>query len=328
MYTPRLSFRPPPLALLAAAGLVGTLLLTTSVLTTSGCQDACSAPVATTRCAGLDLQLCSPGGGTWEDRGLCGSTCTSQSCPAGPVSKCITNEQGTSFCAASPTPIPECENGASTTCWLNDVVRCDSSGYVESVLMPCGSLTCANSTFDGGAFCAASATPVPECESRTATACWQNQVTICDPTGYARSVVQACGDLTCVDTPGCGPLCVLDAGPNPFCTPTTASVCVDGTPTDCQCGYGVATHPSCGSADLCQTAPLPAGLDAGVGLDGAPWTGAFCTLSPTPIAGCPSTGTYTICAGSTLVQCNAGWATAETLCPGECHAYGGVGFCG
>jgi hypothetical protein len=328
MYLRKLSARPSLLALLSAAALTGALLLTTSVLTTSGCnpQDGCSVDFGTTRCAGLDLQQCSRGyddSGEWDDLGLCGASCTSDSCPAGPVSVCVTNQQGMGFCAISPTPVPECASGTPTTCWLNDVVNCDTTGYVASVVSPCGNLTCANSTFDGGAFCAASTAPVPECSTGVSRACWQNQVVACDPTGYVQSIVQPCRDLTCVDTPGCGPLCVLAGGPNPLCSPTTASVCVNGTPTHCQCGYGVGTDPPCGSSDLCQTAPLPAGGSA----DAGP-TGAFCVVSSTPIPGCPSMGTYTICLGSTLVQCNAGWATSETPCPGECHAYGGVGSCG
>ena len=81
----------------------------------------------------------------------------------------------------------------------------------STLVSPCGSLHCANSTFDDGAFCAASTAPIPECSTGVSTACWQNQVVACDPTGYVQSVVQPCGDRTCVDTPDCGPLCVLDA---------------------------------------------------------------------------------------------------------------------
>jgi hypothetical protein len=333
MYLRKLSARPPLLALLGAAALLGALLLTTGVLTTSGCnpQDDCAEAIGTTRCAGKDLQRCSQSydeSGEWDDLGLCGSSCTSESCPAGSVSLCVTNQQGMGFCAISSTPVPECASGTTTSCWLNDVVLCDTSGYVTSVVSTCGSSTCANSTFDVS-FCAASTAPIPECGAGVSTACWHNQVVACDPTGYVKSVIQPCGELTCVDTPGCGPLCALDAGPNPLCSPTTASVCVDGTPTHCQCGYSVGTDLRCGSADLCQTAPLPAGGYADAGLDpGTPRTGAFCIVSSTPIPGCPSTGTYTICLGATLVQCNAGWATAETPCTGECHAYGGVGSCG
>jgi hypothetical protein len=102
--------------------------------------------------------------------------------------------------------------------------------------------------------------------------------------------------------------------------PAPVPECSTGVSTACWQNQVVAGDPT-----GYETAPLPAGAYGDAGLDpGTPETGAFCVVSTTPIAGCPSTGTYTICLGSTLVQCNAGWATAETPCPGECHAYGGA----
>jgi hypothetical protein len=299
----------------------------------SGCDDTCRPGVDTTRCAGLELQVCTGREGYWEDEHLCGTPCPDGVCPLGasPVSACVTNARGVGFCPLSSAPVPACSGGAATACWGNDIVSCDATGYVASRVQSCGALHCIDA--DGGPFCALTDEPVPGCAHQVSTGCWQNQVVACAPSGHALSSLESCGDRQCVDTPGCGPLCVIDPQPNPQCTPGTASVCVGGVPTDCQCGYGIATHAPCAEADFCQTALVPMSWDAGADAgDSALWiggeSGAFCALAAQRNPNCRPGRLDVVCEGQTLVECNDGWELQRTDCPGECHAYGGSGFCG
>jgi hypothetical protein len=235
---------------------------------------------------------------------------------SGPGDECVSGESA-------------CDGGVQLTCIAFSTGR-RSSRLAWSPQACTGACVTNNS---GVATCQLSSAPVPECAGHVVNACLRNQIVQCSPDGYATAVVTDCGSRLCVDSPGCGPICVASLTPEPQCTPTTASVCNGAVPTDCLCGYPTGVHPACASADLCKTSLPSTGADGGVPAasdagGAATMSVAFCAVRPDRNPNCRLGMDDMVCDGNVLVRCHDGWEIDRSTCQGECHAYGGVGFCG
>jgi hypothetical protein len=160
---------------------------------------------------------------------------------------------------------------------------------------PCSG-ACVADKASGGAFCATSATPIPECQ-KDGDICYHGAAATCRAGYLERS--KPCSGACVLDADSA--FCAESSGPVPECQ-QNGLACVHGAIGTCRAGYlesskACATGSTCAAAGSC---------------------GPLCVLDATPDASCPPpTGadqTSSYCSGNTQVACRCGYTVARVDC--------------
>ncbi len=265
-------------------GALRLLALLVAAAGAAGCNEQCGPA----RCDGNNLQTCSLEGNdagryaSWQST-PCSGACVPDTAP------------GNAFCAASATPIPECQQDGDI-CYHGAAATC-RAGYLETAMACSGA--CVLSA--GTAFCAESSAPVPECQ-QDGLACYHGAIGTCRA-GYLESSQACATGSTCAAAGSCGPICVLSTTPDPSCPPPSganqrSSYCNGNTQVSCQCGYTVRSN-DCGT-----------GFCIAVGSDSS------CALSSTrdPRCGNPPSAVSAFCDASMIWSCWNGYPTDTEGC--------------
>jgi hypothetical protein len=198
-----------------------------------------------------------------------------------------------------------CEGKTLRTCSLegNDAGR---SAVWKST--PCSGACVTDKT--NGAFCAESATPIPECQ-KAGNICYHGAAATCLD-GYLETS-QPCS-AACAVAQGSA-FCALTSGPVAECQQDGAA-CYQGAVSTCRAGY-VESSMACGSGTTCAAAGS---------------CGPICALATTADARCPapsgSDQTSSYCDGNTQVNCQCGYGVVRLDCGANfCIAIGGESAC-